>query len=84
MKNLIGFLCGFIVLAAVVIATKPSDQACIEQATAHYAGNSVGEILGGAGGLVLKVDDKIFYKVITNRFTGEQVGLGALCTVFYN
>lgn len=80
MKNLLGFLSVFVVAGLIAVCTKPSDQDCIDQAAAHYTGSS----LMGAGSLVLRVEDKVFYKVVINRLTGDQVGVGALCTVFYN
>lgn len=84
--NLIGFFIPM-AIAGLVYATKPSDQACIESCTQHFIGNGmVAAAINAYGGgrILYQVDDKIFFKVVTNTITRETAAIGFCGVVFYN
>ena len=69
----------------VAMTTKPTDQECLDQVSAHYSDTFTGGLIFGAraGRVVYQVQDHIFYKTITNRINGHCVGAAVFSTIFF-
>lgn len=78
MKNAIGFLVPFIILALLAWSSTPGDQECIDKVTTAKTGSD----LAGSGQLLYQVQDHYLYKTIENRCTGRVVGYGVFTSVF--
>lgn len=85
MKNLLGFLSVFFILAVVMVATKPGDQECIQQVRQAAGAGDLFTSL--AADLVINrhtitIEDHVFYKDIY-AVTGDRVGTAFFGTVYF-
>jgi hypothetical protein len=80
-----GIIIAFLALLGLaVMATVPTDQQCIQQATNKAIGVDMPVIEWAASTVassIYTVDNQVFYKIIRNRITGQVVGYAYLGTV---
>lgn len=85
MKNLLGFLIPA-ALAVMAFLSKPADNECIDQVTGHYVGSLANSLVSatGAGALMYRVEDNIFWKTVYSQVSGNRVAVACFWNVFVN
>lgn len=79
MKTLFNIAMVLFIGVLTAIITVPADQECIKQVTADVP--IIGEY---AGQYIYDVQNKVLYKVIVNRITGQVVGYALFGQVITN
>jgi hypothetical protein len=85
MKNTIGFILALVLVAVLIVWSKPTNERCIDECRRQMAGTTpAGKLIGrvAINELTVTVNDYIFYKQINSAIDGRIIGYGCLGVVW--